>query len=110
MFLSGKRALVTGSTSGIGLAIARALRAAGAELVVNGFGDQAEIERIRGELEAGYSGADLSTAEGVAQLMEEAGEIDSLVHNVGVQHVPPVEEFPLEQWAQKTGRAAGREK
>lgn len=100
MFLSGKRALVTGSTSGIGLAIARAFRAEGAELVINGFGDRAEIDRIREELGAGYSGADLSTADGVAQLMEEAGDIDILVNNVGVQHVAPVEDFPLEKWDQ----------
>ena len=98
MFLSGRRALVTGSTSGIGLAIARALRAEGAEVVLNGFGDEAEIAALCEELQARHVGADLTTAAGVEQLMAEAGPVDILVHNAGMQHVAPVEDFPPEKW------------
>ena len=98
MFLSGKRALVTGSTSGIGLAIARTLAAEGAELVISGFGEASEIERICEELRARHAGADLTTAEGVEALMEEAGEVDILVNNAGMQHVAPVEDFPVAKW------------
>ena len=98
MFLSGKRALVTGSTSGIGLAIARALRAEGAEVVINGFGDEAEIARLCEELEARHVGADLTTTAGVEALMEAAGPVDVLVNNAGMQHVAPVEDFPPEKW------------
>lgn len=98
MFLSGKRALVTGSTSGIGLAITRALVAEGAELVISGFGEASEIERICEELGAHHAGADLTTAEGVEALMEEAGPVDILVNNAGMQHVAPVEDFPVAKW------------
>ena len=98
MFLSGRRALVTGSTSGIGLAIARALRAEGAEVVLNGFGDEAEIAALCEELGARHVGADLTTAAGVEQLMAEAGPVDILVNNAGMQHVAPVEDFPPEKW------------
>lgn len=98
MFLSGKRALVTGSTSGIGLAIARALAGEGAELVISGFGEASEIERICEELRARHAGADLTTAEGVEALMEEAGPVDILVNNAGMQHVAPVEDFPVAKW------------
>ena len=98
MFLSGRRALVTGSTSGIGLAIARALRAEGAEVVLNGFGDEAEIAALCEELQARHVGADLTTAAGVEQLMAEAGPVDILVNNAGMQHVAPVEDFPPEKW------------
>ncbi|MEN7536124.1 3-hydroxybutyrate dehydrogenase [Aurantiacibacter flavus] len=98
MFLSGKRALVTGSTSGIGLAITRALHAEGADVVLSGFGDEEEIAKLQEELSASYSGADLSTTEGVAQLMEEAGDVDILVNNAGMQFVSPVEDFPPEKW------------
>jgi 3-hydroxybutyrate dehydrogenase len=98
MFLAGKRALVTGSTSGIGLAVARALAAEGAELVLSGFGDPAEIERLCGELGAQHGAADLSSAAGVEQLMEGAGPVDVLVNNAGMQHVAPVESFPPEKW------------
>jgi 3-hydroxybutyrate dehydrogenase len=98
MFLSGKRALVTGSTSGIGLAIARALAAEGAGVVLNGFGDENEIARLCKELGAGYVSADLTATEGVERLMEEAGPVDILVNNAGMQHVAPVEEFPPEKW------------
>ena len=98
MFLSGRRALVTGSTSGIGLAIARALRAEGAEVVLNGFGEEGEIARLCEELDARHVAADLTTAAGVEQLMAGAGPADILVNNAGMQHVAPVEDFPPEKW------------
>ena len=98
MFLSGKRALVTGSTSGIGLAVARALSAEGAEIMLNGFGEEAEIARLCDELRAQHVGADLTTREGCDALMDAAGPIDILVNNAGMQHVAPVEAFPVEKW------------
>jgi len=98
MFLSGRRALVTGSTSGIGLAIARALRAEGAEVVLNGFGEASEIARLCKEMGARHVAADLTTAAGVEHLMAEAGPVDILVNNAGMQHVSPVEDFPPEKW------------
>jgi 3-hydroxybutyrate dehydrogenase len=98
MFLSGKRALVTGSTSGIGLAIARALRAEGADVVLSGFGEAGEIDRLCEELEARHVAADLTTATGVEQLMAGAGPVDILVNNAGMQHVSPVEDFSPEKW------------
>lgn len=98
MFLTGKRALVTGSTSGIGLAIARALHAEGAELVLSGFGDPAEIARLCEELGARHVGGDLSQRAGVEALMAGAGPVDVLVNNAGMQHVAPIEEFPVEKW------------
>lgn len=98
MFLSTKRALVTGSTSGIGLAIARALAAEGAEVVLNGFGEEHEIAALCEELRARHVGADLTTRGGCDALMDEAGPVDILVNNAGMQHVAPVEEFPVEKW------------
>ena len=98
MFLSGKRALVTGSTSGIGLAIARALAAEGAEVVLNGFGEPDQIRAISQELNAAHIPADLTTAEGVEALMAGAGPVDILVNNAGMQHVAPVEDFPPAKW------------
>jgi len=98
MFLEGKRALVTGSTSGIGLATARALAAEGASVILNGFGDPAEIERLCSELGASHVGADLTTGAGVEALMEGAGPVDILVNNAGMQHVAPIEDFPPEKW------------
>lgn len=98
MFLNNKRALVTGSTSGIGLAIARALAGEGAEVVLNGFGDPAMIDGLCKELGARHVGADLTTAAGAERLMGAAGPIDILVNNAGMQHVAPVEEFPPEKW------------
>lgn len=98
MFLKGKTALVTGSTSGIGLAIARALAAEGARITLNGFGDPAEIGRLRDELGAGYSDADLTKPEAIEAMMAEAGEVDILVNNAGMQHVAPIDEFPVAKW------------
>ena len=98
MFLEGKRALVTGSTSGIGLAIARALHGEGAQIVLNGFGDEEEIAELCAELDASHSGADLTDESQIAEMMAEAGGIDILVNNAGTQHVAPVEEFPVDKW------------
>jgi len=98
MFLEGKRALVTGSTSGIGLAVARSLRAEGADIVLSGFGDPDAIEVLCVELGARHVAGDLSKREGVEALMAEAGPVDVLVNNAGMQHVAPIEEFPVEKW------------
>ena len=106
--LRGKVAVVTGSTSGIGLGLARALAAEGCEIMLNGFGDAAEIESLRTGLErefgvrAGYSGADLSDGSAAAGLIAEAqdalGPVAILVNNAGIQHVAPIEDFPPEKW------------
>jgi len=98
MFLQGKTALVTGSTSGIGLAIARALAGEGARVILNGFGNAAEIARLQEELGAGYSDADLTSPAAIEAMMAEAGAIDILVNNAGTQHVAPVDAFPPEKW------------
>ncbi len=98
MSLSGKRALITGSTSGIGLAVARSLAAEGAEVVLSGFGDEATIAALCAELKAIHVPADLSSRAGVEALMAGAGPIDILVNNAGMQHVAPVEEFPVDKW------------
>jgi 3-hydroxybutyrate dehydrogenase len=98
MFLTGKRALVTGSTSGIGLAIARALVAEGAELILNGFGDPGEIARLRAELDAGYSDADLTRPDAIEAMIADCGPLDILINNAGTQHVAPVDQFPVEKW------------
>jgi 3-hydroxybutyrate dehydrogenase len=98
MFLARKRALVTGSTSGIGLAIARALRADGADVVLSGFGPPDVIAALCVELGAIHVSADLTITEGVERLMAEAGPVDVLINNAGMQHVAPVEEFPPEKW------------
>ncbi|WP_425429566.1 3-hydroxybutyrate dehydrogenase [Erythrobacter donghaensis] len=96
--LKDKRALVTGSTSGIGLAVARALAAEGAEVVLNGFGDAGEIAKLCAELGAAHHGADLMDASAIAAMMDAIGPIDILVNNAGMQHVAPVEDFPPEKW------------
>ena len=106
--LKGRVAIVTGSTSGIGLGIARALAAEGCNMMLNGFGDPCEIEKIQAGIEkdfavtALYNGADLSKAEQCAQLVADAekrlGKVDILVNNAGIQHVAPVESFPVDRW------------
>lgn len=98
----GKVALVTGSTSGIGLAIARALAGEGARLMLNGFGDAAEIDALCAELGAIHDGADLSDAAAIERMLarcaDELGPPDILVNNAGIQHVAPVDQFPVAKW------------
>lgn len=96
--LSGKRALVTGSTSGIGLAVARAMAEEGAEVVLSGFGDEALIASLCEEMGARHVAADLMSQEGCEALMDQAGPVDILVNNAGMQHVSPVDEFPVDKW------------
>ena len=98
MFLAGKRALITGSTSGIGLAISRALKAEGADIILSGFGEADKIAALCVELGASHVPADLTTAAGAQALMAGAGPVDILVNNAGMQHVAPVESFPAEKW------------
>ena len=105
---NGKTALVTGSTSGIGLGIARALAARGANVVLNGFGDAAQIAQLRQEIAQAYGvnvmfdGADMSRADAIEAMMARAlgefGAIDLLVNNAGIQHVAPVDAFPIDKW------------
>ncbi|WP_294138466.1 3-hydroxybutyrate dehydrogenase [Sphingomonas sp.] len=105
---AGRVALVTGSTSGIGLGVARALAATGASIVLNGFGDRAEIEGIADAIEAefnvqvSYSDADMASPAAVEQMVLDAierfGRIDLLVNNAGIQHVAPIDEFPIARW------------
>ena len=106
--LKGKTAIVTGSTSGIGLGIAKAFAAEGVNLVINGFGDAAQIEAIRAGLETDfgvkvlYDGADMSKGDQieamVANVEKEFGHIDILVNNAGIQFVSPIEDFPTAKW------------
>jgi 3-hydroxybutyrate dehydrogenase len=102
MILEGKVALVTGSTSGIGLAIAKALAGEGARLMINGFGDAAEIERECDELGAIHDSADMAKPDEIERMMkrcaDKLGPVDILVNNAGIQHVSPVEDFPIEKW------------
>jgi 3-hydroxybutyrate dehydrogenase len=108
--LVGKVALITGSTSGIGLGVARALAAAGADIVLNGLGVASEIDRTREQIaaefgvKATFSPADMtrpkSIAEMIAVTIAQAGRLDILVNNAGVQHVAPLDQFPVEKWDQ----------
>jgi len=106
--LKGKNALVTGSTSGIGLATARALAEAGANITLNGLGESAGIEAIRKSFEsefkiaAAFSPADMTKPDEIAAMIRDAenrfGSLDILVNNAGIQHVAPIEDFPPERW------------
>jgi len=108
--LAGKVALVTGSTSGIGLGIARALAAEGVDVVLNGLGVAAEIGKIREQIagefgvKASFSPADMtrpkSIAEMIAATIAESGRLDILVNNAGIQHVAPLDQFPVDKWDQ----------
>ena len=106
--LAGRTAIVTGSTSGIGLGIAHALAGAGANIVINGFGEVAAIEETRATLSrehnvgVAYRGADISKPADIAAMIDladsEFGGADIIVNNAGIQHVAPIEEFPVEKW------------
>jgi 3-hydroxybutyrate dehydrogenase len=106
--LKGKNAVVTGSTSGIGLGIARAMAKAGAGVTLNGFGAAGEIEKLRAGIEkefgvkAIFSGADMTKPAEIAAMIKAAedtlGSVDILVNNAGIQHVAPIEEFPIDKW------------
>lgn len=106
--LTGKNAVITGSTSGIGMAIARELASNGANVVINGFGDAKEIEKERVNIElefdvkAYYINADLMNAQATREFIDKAvqalGSIDILVNNAGIQHVDAIENFPIDKW------------
>jgi 3-hydroxybutyrate dehydrogenase len=106
--LKGKSALITGSTSGIGLGMAKSFAAEGMNIMLNGFGDRAEIEKIAEDLRKSfqvkieYSPADMSKPEQIRDMIISAeklfGSLDVLVNNAGIQHVSPVDEFPEEKW------------
>ncbi len=106
--LKQKTALITGSTSGIGLGIAQRLAAEGANIVLNGFGEAGEIEKLRKQIASeygvnvAYDGADMTSPDAIAAMMNKAiaafGAVDVLVNNAGIQHVAPVDEFPIDKW------------
>jgi len=106
--LTGKVSLITGSTSGIGLGVARALARAGSAIVLNGFGDSGEIVQLQSKMAAEFgvavehSGADMAKPESIAQMMamalERFGRLDILVNNAGIQHVAPLQDFPVGKW------------
>src|SRR6202048_1421055 len=108
MSLKGKSAIVTGSTSGIGQAIAEAFAAVGCNVMLNGFGDAAAIEKLRQNMakkfavKVEYNGADMSKPAAIADLVAKTnaafGSVDILVNNAGIQFVAPIEEFPAEKW------------
>ena len=106
--LAGKTAVVTGSTSGIGLGIAQAFAATGMHVMLNGFGDKTEIQRIRADMEeswgikTAYSAADMSKPDDIVRMVEDTrrllGNVDVLVNNAGIQHVEAIETFPVAKW------------
>jgi 3-hydroxybutyrate dehydrogenase len=106
--LKGKVAIITGSTSGIGLGLAQALAAQGADVLLNGFGDASQIAKLRQSMAAehkvrvGYSAADLSQPAAVSAMIEQAsselGRVDILINNAGIQHTAPVQDFPVDRW------------
>ncbi|MDQ7019360.1 MAG: 3-hydroxybutyrate dehydrogenase [Robiginitomaculum sp.] len=106
--LAGRAALITGSTSGIGLALADALAKAGANIMLNGLGDRNAIERTRAELaqkhavDVRYHGADMTRPDEIADLVAQThlafGRLDIVIPNAGIQHVAPIEDFPVEKW------------
>jgi len=107
MKLKGKTAIITGSTSGIGLGIAQGFAADGINIVLNGFGDEQDIEKERANLESMgvrcvYNNADMSKPDEITKMVEatvkQFGSIDIVVNNAGIQHVSPVEDFPVEKW------------
>src|SRR5687768_1409904 len=106
--LKARVAVITGSTSGIGLGIARALARSGANIVLNGFGDRSEIERVRAGIQAAsdveviYNAADMSKPDEIVAMITETrktfGSVDIVVNNAGIQKVAPIEEFPVDKW------------
>ncbi len=104
MSLAGKTAIITGSNSGIGLGVARALAAAGADVVLNSFTDREEDHKLAEDLgrefgvKARYIQADMSKGDQARALVEKAGVCDILVNNAGIQHVAPIDEFPVDKW------------
>ncbi|MQQ07171.1 3-hydroxybutyrate dehydrogenase [Epibacterium sp. SM1979] len=104
MVLNGKTAVVTGSNSGIGLGVAREIARAGANVVLNSFTDREEDHALAAEIakefgvEARYIQADMSDGEQCRALIEKAGDCDVLVNNAGIQHVAPIDEFPMDKW------------
>jgi 3-hydroxybutyrate dehydrogenase len=111
--LTGKVSLITGSTSGIGLGIARALAAAGSQVVLNGFGKPEDVADVQARIAAdfnvrvSYSGADMSKPPAIREMigktLQSSGRLDILVNNAGIQHVAPLQDFPIEKWDEILG-------